>query len=81
MSSYSALSMNVLLTLKMQLVKDALFLKDNFSSYALLCESLTVIVPLTTIYVSLQSHKSDLSIDVLNLICSLCLHLSSALPE
>ena len=81
MSSYSALSMNVLLTLKMQLVKDALFLKDNFSSYALLSESLTVIVPLTTIYVSLQSHKSDLSIDVLNLICSLCLHLSSALPE
>ena len=56
MSSYSALSMNVLLTLKMQLVKDALFLKDNFSSYALLSESLTVIVPLTTIYVSLQSH-------------------------
>ena len=81
MSSYSALSMNVLLTLKMQLVKDALFLKDNFSSYALLSESLTVIVPLTTIYVSLQSHKSELSIDVLNLICSLCLHLSSALPE
>ena len=81
MSSYSALSMNVLLTLKMQLVKDALFLKDNFSSYALLSESLTVIVPLTTIYVSLQSQKSDLSINVLNLICSLCLHLSSALPE
>ena len=81
MSSYSTLSMNVLLTLKMQLVKDALFLKDNILSYALLSESLTVIVPLTTIYVSLQSHKSDLSIDVLNLICSLCLHLSSALPE
>ena len=81
MSSYSALSMNKLLTLKMQLVKDALFLKDNFSSYALLSESLTVIVPLTTIYVSLQSQKSDLSINVLNLICSLCLHLSSALPE
>ena len=32
---------------------------------------LTVIFPVTSIYASLQSHKLDLSIDVLNLICLL----------
>ena len=40
-----------------------------------------VIVALTTIYASLKSHKFDLSIDVLNLICLLGLYLSSALPD
>ena len=38
-----------------------------------------VIVPLTIIYASLKSHRSDLSIDVLNLICLLGWYLSSAL--
>ena len=40
-----------------------------------------VIVPLTTIYASLKSHKFDLSIDVLNLIFLLGLYLASALPD
>ena len=40
-----------------------------------------VISPLATIYASLKPHKSDLSIDVLNLICLLGLQLSSALSD
>ena len=48
----------------------------------LLTGFLRVIVPLTTtIYASLKSQKSDLSIDVLNLICLLGLYLSPALPD
>ena len=42
---------------------------------------LRIIVLFTTIYTSLKSHRSDLSIDVLNLICLLVLYLSSALPD
>ena len=41
----------------------------------------TVIVPFTTIYASLKSQRSDLSIDDLNLIGLLGLYLSSALPD
>ena len=81
MSKYSALSMSVLLIFTMQLVKSTLFLKDNFLSYALVFGSVTVISPLTTIYASLQSHRSDLKTDVINLICLLVLYLTSALPE
>ena len=40
-----------------------------------------VIVPFTTMYSSLKSHRSDLSIDVLNLICLLGLYQSSKLPD
>ena len=65
----------------MQETNGALFLKANFLSYALLSGFVTVIVPFTTIYASLKSHKSYLSIDVLNLICLLGLCLSSALPD
>ena len=40
-----------------------------------------VIIALRTIYAPLKSHRSDLSNDVLNLICLLCLYLFSALPN
>ena len=40
-----------------------------------------VMSPLTTIYASLKSHKSDCNIAVLNLIYLLDLYLSSALPD
>ena len=40
-----------------------------------------VIVSLTTIDASLKSHRSDLRIALLNLICLLGLYLSSALPD
>ena len=73
--------MSVLLIFEMQERNGALFLKANFLSYALLSGFVTVIVPFTTIYASLKSHKSYLSIDVLNLICLLGLCLSSALPD
>ena len=56
----------------MQLINGASFLKANFLSCALLFGSVTVIVPLTKIYASLQSHKSET--DVLNLICLLILY-------
>ena len=39
------------------------------------------IVPLTTIYASLKSHKSDLSNYVLKIICLFGLYVSSALTE
>ena len=68
--------MSVLLIFEMQVVNGALFLKIYthifiIMSYALLSGFVTLIVPLTTIYASLKSHKSALSIDVLNLICLL----------
>ena len=50
-------------------LNEALFLKNSFLSLFLISSSpSTVIVPFTTIYASLKSHKSDLSIEVLNLI-------------
>ena len=68
----------------MQLVNSALFLnaKNLFlmSIIPLPIPYVRVIVPLTTIYTSLKSHKSDLSIDVLDLIC-LLYYLFSALPD
>ena len=45
--------MSVLLVFEIQLMTDALFLKANFLSYALLSGFVTAIVPLTTIYASL----------------------------
>ena len=72
--------MRVLLSFEMQVTNGALFLKAHFLSYALLSGFVTVIVPFTTIYASLESHRSDLSTDVLNLICLLGLYLFSALP-
>ena len=46
----------------------------------LFAASVRIISPLTTIYASLKSHRFDLSIEVLNLICFLGLYLSLALP-
>ena len=69
----------------MKLVNGALFLnaKDLFlmSIKPLSASFVRVIPPLATIYASLKPHKSDLSINVLNLICLLGLHLSSPLPD
>ena len=73
--------MSVLLIFEMQETNSALFVTAYFLSYASLFGSVTVIVSLTTIYVSLKSHRSDRSIDVLNLICLLGFYLSSALPD
>ena len=69
----------------MQLVNGALFLntKNLLLMLIILLPFVFVrlIVPLTIIYASLKSHKSDLSIDVLNLICLLGLYLFSAVPD
>ena len=74
--------MSVLLIFEMQLIHGALFLNvKGLSFLLLLLPPSAVIVPLTIIYASLKSHKSDLSIDVLNCICLLHLYLSSALPD
>ena len=58
----------------MQLVNGALFLKANFLSYTSLFKFVTVIFPLTAIYASLKSHRSDLNINILNLIWLLVLY-------
>ena len=47
----------------------------------LLLIPIIVIVPLTTLYASLKSHRSDLSIDVLNIIFLIGLYVSSVLPD
>ena len=64
----------------MQLINGALFLHATalfsyyyYYYYFALSGSLTVIVPFTTIYASLKSHKSDLNIEVLILISLLAL--------
>ena len=49
MSKYSALSMSLLLIFEIQFKNVALFLRANFSSYAALFGSVTLIVPLTSI--------------------------------
>ena len=67
---------------EIQLINGALFLNAKCLFFLLLLfVPVTVIVPLTTIYTSLKSHKSDLSIGVLNFICLLCFYLSSTLPD
>ena len=71
MSKCSALSINVLFIFEMQEVNGSLFLKANYLSYIILPSLVTVIFPFTTIFASEQSHKFDLSINVLNLICLL----------
>ena len=70
----------------MQLANGALFLNDKnlflMSIKPLPSVFARVIVPFTTIHASLKSHRSDFSIDVLDLICLLGLYLSSAaLPD
>ena len=69
----------------MQLVYGALFLnaKDLFltSIKSILASFVRVISPLTTLYASLKSHKSDRSTDVLNLTCLLGLYQFLALPD
>ena len=52
----------------MQLMNGALFLNVIAFFLFALFGLVTVIIPFTTIYASLKSHKSDLSNDVLNLI-------------
>ena len=72
--------MSVLLIVEMRLINGALFLNAKGLLFPLLLfVPVTVIVPLTTIYASLKAHQSDLTIDVLNLICFLGLYLCSAL--
>ena len=74
--------MSVSLIFKTQPINRALFLnaKDLFFLLPLL-PPVTVIVILTTISASLKSHKYDLKIDSLNIICLLGLYLSLALPH
>ena len=79
MSKSSALSISVLLIFEMQLRNSALFLSANFLSYALLFGFVTFIFPVTIIYASVESHRSDLKIDVLNLICFYSIVCSSRL--
>ena len=63
----SALSINVLLIFEMHELNGSLFLiATSFSSTLVFAVVLTFIIPFTTIYASLQSHKSDLIIEVLN---------------
>ena len=65
----SALSICTPLIFEMQLINGALFLKARFLFRLLASLSPSrVIVPFTTIYGSVKSHKSDLSIDILILI-------------
>ena len=45
------------------------FLLVLFASTLAAAVLLTDIFPLTSVYASLQSHKLDLNVDVLNLIC------------
>ena len=58
-SKSSALSISVLLIFEIQLINAALFLKANYLSYASSFGSVRVIVPSTTMYDLLKSHKSD----------------------
>ena len=73
--------MSVLLIFEVHETNGALFSSANFSSYALLFGLVTLIVPFTAIYASLKSHRSDLGIDVLNLICLLGKYLLLPLPD
>ena len=57
----------------MQLINGALFLNANALFLFALFGLVLVIVPFTTIYASLKSHKSDLRIGVLILISLLTL--------
>ena len=85
-SKSSALSVNTLLIFDVQLVNGALLLnaKDLFlmsikppSAVAFV----RVIIPLKTMYALIKPHRSDLRIDVLNLISLPGLYLSLALPD
>ena len=72
MKRSSAFSVYVLLVFDIHDPNSALFLKVSFSflqSASLV--PVTLILSFTTIYASLLSHKSDLSIEVSNLIFSL----------
>ena len=69
----------------MQLVNGELFLNANnlflTSVKSLFAAFVRVMSPFTTICAPLKSHKSDFSIDVLNLIGLFDLHLSLASPD
>ena len=74
--------MSVLLIFEVQPINGALFFNAKGLLFVLpLLPPVTVTSPFTTIYTSLKPHKSDLSTDVLNLICLFGLHLSLALPD
>ena len=69
MSKSSAFSTYLSLIFEIHEINGALCLSVNLlSKLALLFGSVTVIFPFTQTYVSEQSHKSDLSIEVLILI-------------
>ena len=68
-SKSSALFINAQLIFDMHDLNWTLFLKISFLFLVLSSLSpSTIILPFTKIYASLQSHKSDLNIEVLNLI-------------
>ena len=66
----SAQSLNVLLIFDIDDLKGVIFLNLSFFFFFLLAllVSVTLILPFRTIYASLYSHRSDLSLGVLNLI-------------
>ena len=78
MSKSSAFSSNTSFIFEMQEINGALFFKITclLISSLSLSSALTVTFPLTTIYISLKSHRTDLNVDVLNLICLLVFYVS-----
>ena len=78
MSKSSAFSSNTSFIFEMQEINGALFFKITYLliSSLSLSSALTVTFPLTTIYISLKSHRTDLNVDVLNLICLLVFYVS-----
>ena len=77
MSKSSAFSINTQSIFEIQETNGTLFLNAKGLLFPLaLFAPLTVTIPLTTIYASLQYYKPNLSIDVLNLIRLLVLHVS-----
>ena len=73
--------MSVTLIFEMQEASGALFLKAKVYFFGIITPLSTVIVPLTTMYASLKSYRSYLSINVLNLIGLLVLYLFSVSPN
>ena len=78
MAKSSTFSTNTPFIFDMQEINGALFFKITclFISSLSLSSALTVKIPLTTIYALLNSHKSYLKIDILNLICLFVLYVS-----
>ena len=64
-SKFSALSIFIPLIFETQLINGSLFLNATALFFFALSGSVIVVVPFTTICVSLKSHKSYLNIEVL----------------